>query len=668
MKQQARRERVLDRLKIGIWGFGIIAAVLGARSLGVFQSLEFMVLDQYLAFRNQFLIEAPDSTITIVEIDAPYVESAPDLDDDTIQAEQLAKVLQKILAAKPSVVGTDIVAENIIGDNKAPLLDVISNNQNLITVERYDEIDPSPPLEGLSSEQIERQVGFNQILIDKDGFVRRALLGFSPTSKPEDFKLSFAFQVVSQYFDNKDQELANGIKDKDTVRLDTVEIPRIPRDNEVSGLSKLANVYGYNSKRIYGIQTLINYRGNVEPFEVITASQLLNSQEYLKELVSDKIVLLSLEDSPRKFSSARNKISKSILPDSKIVLMTGVEIQSHTISQMIQGFESRRPFINTSRTAQYVFIVVFSGLGISCGYFSTRIINSLITLILIVSLGICLSYFVFIAAGLWVPLVATLVSTTANGLIYINYTQSKKRWERLIFQLDSSLEKERHLSKKLEFERQKTIDHIFDSIHNGPLQTLASLLRKTRDDNIGMPDICLCLEDLNREIRYIGDSVKEDAATKTDNLDVSYKATKFDLSSPLQELFQDVYDAMLSRELIGFSDLKIKAMSFDPVETDNLSNDIKRKLCRFLEESLGNVGKHAVGATRLTVTGKVKENLYELTISDNGPGLDTDKVATGKGTLIGKEAARLTRGKYTREKNKLKGVCCRLIFPLTTTT
>lgn len=667
MTGQKHWEKILDSLKTGLWGFGIIATVLGARSLGAFQTLEFMALDQYLAFRTQFSSESKDHNIIIVEIDSPYVESIPGTDeDDTIKAEQLTDVLKKILAAKPAIVGADIVSSRITGSSTAPLLKVLKENPNVITVESDDERDPAPPLKGLSPEQLKNQVGFNQLPTDKDSFVRRALLGFSPTGSPEKFKFSFAFQVVNQYFNAKNKPLENGTRDPETISFETVEIPRIPRSNEVSGLSKIVNTYGYEPERIYGVQSLINYRGNVEPFEIVRASQVLNSKEQLENLVSEKIILLSLADSPKQFRSARTKISKSILPDTKIDFMSGVEVQAHIISQMTQGFESNRPFIGTNPTAQYIFILLLSGLGISCGYFSKNTINSLIILCLIVFSGFLISYLTFILSGLWLPLAATLVSTTANGLIYINYTQNRKRWERLIYQLDLSLKKEKHLSKKLASERQETIDHIFDAVHNGPLQTLASLLRKTRDNDIEIPEICLRLEDLNREIRYIGDSVKEDVVTEKNSLEMSYTGTKFDLSIPLQELFQGVYDATLSREFLGFSNLKIKAISFEPVETDSLSIDIKRKLCRFLEEALGNVGKHAIGATKLTVTGKVKENQYELTIADNGPGLDIDKVSTGTGTIIGKETAKLTRGKYTREKNRTKGVCCRLTFPLNT--
>ena len=121
---------------------------------------------------------------------------------------------------------------------------------------------------------------------------------------------------------------------------------------------------------------------------------------------------------------------------------------------------------------------------------------------------------------------------------------------------------------------------------------------------------------------------------------------------------------MLSRPLLGFSNLKFTIISFEPIESEILNVEVKRKLCRFLEEALGNVGKHAVGATRLVVTGKNKDDRYELTVADNGSGADTHQVETGEGTRIGKEIEKLTRGKFVRRPNKPKGFFCQLIFPI----
>ncbi|MEM7794232.1 MAG: CHASE2 domain-containing protein [Cyanobacteria bacterium P01_C01_bin.118] len=646
MEKQRRWEKLLDRLKTGLWGFGIVASILGARSLGAFHVLELMTLDRLLAISTYLSVETTDKNITIVEIGPPYVEGSEDKGYN-INANRLSEILEEIFANRPAVVGTDIVEYRITGDNKDELLSTINQHPNLITVEN-NSFNPADPLPGIPTEQ----VGFNDLVVDRDGSVRRAVLGDHDTAG--NYKSSFAIQIIQQYFQNKSPEgesiqLENGIKDSETMRFGSVEIP------------KIGDTYGYTDKEVYGIQTLINYRGQVNPFEVTTARDLLNSPSEQDELIRDKVVILNLTGLAQGYPTPLTTFNP-VLDNSKLV--SGNEIQAHIISQIIQAVEQKRPLIKTQQTPQYLFFLSFSIISIAASRFSKDVFGGFTRLSIISISSVLISYTLLLQIGLWLPLAATLASVIANGLIYINYAQNERRWARLIEQRNIALEEQRHLSEKLAFERQKTIDNVFDSIHNGPLQTLANLLRRTRDEAIELPDICLRLEDLNREIRYIGDSVKQDITEQKDSLDVSYAGTKFDLDIPLQELFQEVYDAMLSRPLLGFSNLKFTIISFDPVEAETLNVEVKRKLCRFLEEALGNVGKHAVGATRLVVTGKTKDNHYELTIADNGSGSSHHETAAGEGTRIGQEIEKLTHGKFIRRPNKPKGFFCQLTFPI----
>ncbi|MBE9067770.1 CHASE2 domain-containing protein [Leptolyngbya cf. ectocarpi LEGE 11479] len=666
MDKQSRWEKALDMARTSFWGLGIILTVLGARSLGAFHALELMALDNFLALNTRLSLETTDEDIVLVEIDQPYAQGIAEK-GYTIEANTLANILETIFANEPTVVGADIISYRITGDNQERLLELINQHPNLITVANYSS-NPAEPLSNLTETQLTEQVGFNDLLFDRDGTVRRALLGFFLDVNAEQYKSSFAIQVAKGHFANKRLDktgqaiqLENGIRDSDTMRFGDHEIPRIVSN------------YGYTGQQTYGIQTLINYRSNSKPFEVIMVSDLLDSQSDQTSLIKDKIIILSLSGTSRDFAIpipifdstlSNNTLSDSTLDNS--YLASGIEIQTHIISQIVQAVEAQRPLIWTNQTAQYVFLILFSILAISCGRYSKDTLSGFISLLLTIFASIFLSYLFWLRIGLWLPLAATLVSTTANGLIYINYAQNKRRWGKMIEQLDLALDKERHLSEKLAFERQKTIENVFDSIHNGPLQTLANLLRRTRDESIDLTDVCFCLEDLNREIRYIGDSIRQDASDQTDSLDVSYAGTKFDLDIPLQELFQEVYDAMLSRPLIGFSNLKFTIISFESIESEIISIEAKRKLCRFLEEALGNVGKHAIGATRLMVTGKNKSNQYELTVSDNGPGINSSNIQTGEGTRIGKEVEKITRGKFIHKPNKPKGFFCQLTFPIST--
>ncbi|MEO0869967.1 MAG: CHASE2 domain-containing protein, partial [Cyanobacteria bacterium J06642_11] len=151
MGKQSNWNQLVDRLKASLWGLGIIAAVLGARSLGAFHALELMALDRFLTVSGQLRPEMTDPDITIVQIDPPYVDGSEDK-GYTIEADTLASILEKIFSEEPTVVGTDILSYRILGDNQKTLLSTIERHPNLITVANYS-ANPAEPLAGLTPEQ-----------------------------------------------------------------------------------------------------------------------------------------------------------------------------------------------------------------------------------------------------------------------------------------------------------------------------------------------------------------------------------------------------------------------------------------------------------------------------------------------------------------------------------
>ncbi|HEY9894255.1 MAG TPA: ATP-binding protein, partial [Candidatus Sericytochromatia bacterium] len=95
----------------------------------------------------------------------------------------------------------------------------------------------------------------------------------------------------------------------------------------------------------------------------------------------------------------------------------------------------------------------------------------------------------------------------------------------------------------------------------------------------------------------------------------------------------------------------------------SLTIDQKRDLCRFIEEALCNVGKHAEDATHLDVTGTQSQKWYCLQVSDNGRGITT--AAPGEGTKHARKLASRLGGKFKREAASPQGTLCELVFPLT---
>lgn len=219
--------------------------------------------------------------------------------------------------------------------------------------------------------------------------------------------------------------------------------------------------------------------------------------------------------------------------------------------------------------------------------------------------------------------------------------------------------------------RQQAIEQAFTQIHNGPLQTLALLLRDVQLEQMPSPQFFQRLNDLNAEIRAVGRSLTDEAhpgqqsATDLATLEPATfeqtlrlgEGTCIDLNRPLHNLLHEVYAFTLKRNLPYFQTIQVKVRNFAALEQPTLTLEMKRDLCLWLEEALCNVGKHAQGTTRIVVTGQHHQGRYILKVEDNGAGLKPEQ---GQGTKQANLLAQRLGGQFRRESLPKGGVICEL--------
>ncbi|MFH7024337.1 MAG: hypothetical protein ACHBN1_02790 [Heteroscytonema crispum UTEX LB 1556] len=219
--------------------------------------------------------------------------------------------------------------------------------------------------------------------------------------------------------------------------------------------------------------------------------------------------------------------------------------------------------------------------------------------------------------------------------------------------------------------RQKAMEQAFTQIHNGPLQTLALLQRDIQQKQIASEELLQRLHDLNTEIRAVGRSLTDEndtankplsaptvpeLVTSEDTLRLG-EGTSIDLNLPLHNLLHEVYSLTLKRNLPYFQTIKVKVRNFAPINQPNLTLEMKRDLCLWLEEALCNVGKHAQGVTRIIATGEQQQDKYILRVQDNGSGL---KPGQQQGTKHSYLLAKRLGGEFRRECLPKGGVLCEL--------
>jgi hypothetical protein len=213
--------------------------------------------------------------------------------------------------------------------------------------------------------------------------------------------------------------------------------------------------------------------------------------------------------------------------------------------------------------------------------------------------------------------------------------------------------------------RKNLIELKIETIHNGPLQSLAKVLKIVKGQDLPvnklLPLIEKELEELNQELRGMYEFWQQENLTPNTSLYLGNNRV-IDLRNPLHEILYQVYSYTLDRDFPCFKTLKLKIHNFEPIHDNNLSIENKRGICRFLEEALCNVGKHATEITCLQVSYSLSQGRYTLSILDNG--LGTYSSREGWGTKQFKKLAQQIKGKFRRVSLYPQGTLCELSWPL----
>ncbi|MEG4965355.1 CHASE2 domain-containing protein [Microcoleus sp. B6-A1] len=628
------------------WGRGalpgvmVIVAVMMARLSGALQFWELVAFDQFLRLRPPESMEERIVIVGITEEDIQRARSYPIPDRD------IADLLKRLQTYRPIAIGLDIVRDIPVEPGHAELTSVFRSSKNAIGVEialpdRSGFIVKPPP--ALPPEQ----VGFADFVLDADGYQRRSLLGTN--NDRQEYRFSFALRLAELYLATRGIKLGNGIRDPEAMRFGSIEFTRVQ-----------SNSGGYVGADAGGNQILLNVRSGTMPFRVLSLAQIKSGQVN-PDWIRGKIVLIGMMS-----FSAKDLASSGAIAGINPGRIYGVEMQAHETSQMISAVLDRRPLLQVwGEGWETLWIAVWGLLGMSLGQFLRSPWKIVIGLLVASISPIALCYWL-ILLGWWVPIVPVLLVLVLNGA-----------------GLTAALfyRHEQELRLRLE-ERQFAIEQTFNAIHSGPLQTLVVILR-TAQEQATPPLFLPELQRLNQELRAVYGSVQRDAIADEPHLRMG-SAIELALQAPLHELLYKVYSNTLEQELPYLKTIKFKIVQFDPLNTSHLRLEHKRALCRFLEEALCNVGKHAIEATRLTVICTQEGDRQVIRVADNAKGNPSDAEAlssgetncdrettqylnsklqpSGLGTQLANNLAKQLGGTFRRYPNVPRGTVCELTW------
>jgi CHASE2 domain-containing sensor protein len=616
-------ERVKEELAIwrvgGLPGIAVIGLVIVTRLSGSMQPLEWLTFDNLLRLRPA---ETIDERIVIVGINEEDIRSVGKY---PIPDREIAALLRKLNSLAPRVIGLDIIRDLPVEPGHAELVGAFEDIKNLIAIEKVlpEEIAPPPALPS-------EQVCFADQIIDADGKLRRSLLA-TPTKR--EYKLSLSICLAKAYLANQGFSLENGIRDPEAMRFGNTELPRF-----------LPNSGGYVRTDAGGVQVLLNFRSGQERFRILSLNQI-KTGKFQPEWIRDRIVIVGVTA-----PSVKDFITTSAVISTKPASgrIYGVEVQAHAVSAIVSAVLDSRPLLNTwADEWEYVWIVGWGLLGIIFARLTNSPFRNLFAVATASTILIVASYLLLLFWGWWVPLVPAMLVLVLNG---VGMTA--------LYQYDQALR------SRIEA-RQALIERTFETIHNGPLQTLAKALKRVREQDRPseelLPALEKELEKLNHELRGIYEFLQREPLTQDRSLYLG-SGLLLNLHDPIHTVLYQVYDHTLEREFPCFSTLRVKIVTFDPIDDRHLSIEQKRGLCRFLEEALCNVGKHATGVTRLEVSCTQNEGWYTLRIIDDGSGSISTR--EGRGTQQFRNLARQLKGKFARSSLSPRGTLCELSWPI----
>ncbi|MBD1828308.1 CHASE2 domain-containing protein [Microcoleus vaginatus GB1-A2] len=387
----------LDReRRVLITASAVAGTVIVMRWFGFCQVWEWAAFDRFVRWRPA---EPIDSRIVIVEIKEADLQKYGYPISDAV----LAQLLQKLHAGKPRAIGLDVYRDLPTQPGNAELVKTFKTIPNLIGIELIPDetrfgVRPPPVLDKLD------RIGFNNVVIDADGKVRRTLL----YAWPGDGKThqSFALRLALGYLESEKISPQPATVNPKYLQLGKgVFRPFQPNDG----------AYVRSDSR--GYQILVNLRGPRGSFRTASMSDVL-SGKVPPDFVRSRAVLIGSNAPSLKDFYQNAYSSRLFAPPQQI---PGAELQAHFLSQILSAALDGRGDINVwPEAAELLWILLWSWAGASVSW-KLRSLGRSACCLSSICIGLSASLYLAFLAGWWLPLIPAILSLLGSGCAVVGY-------------------------------------------------------------------------------------------------------------------------------------------------------------------------------------------------------------------------------------------------------
>ncbi|AFZ07807.1 adenylate/guanylate cyclase with Chase sensor [Oscillatoria nigro-viridis PCC 7112] len=377
----------------------VTGTLLGVRHLGGLQPLELNAYDLMVQLRPD---PGPDPRLLIVTITDRDINT---LEKWPISDRVLAKAIAEIARFEPQAIGIDIIRSTPYEPGKAELATQLKNPKVFpITFIGNSEYDRAPPPPNIP----ENRIGFNDLVLDPDGRVRRNLM-FAGDGKTT--LASFSMRLAFAYLDSK--KIDSKLTEKQEIQANKTVFSKLRSD---SG--------GYQNINAQGYQVLLNYRSAENIAKSVTLTQVLDRKVDPK-LVKGKIVLIGvtartvrdLFSSPYSANASGNR------------LMPGVLIHATATSQIISAvLDGKGLFWYWDEWQEILWIAVWGAVGGCLAWRLEKSLNLMGSAIAACGSLFGFTFFLFMQHG-WIPLISPTLALliTAGVAVTYKYEQSRQQ-------------------------------------------------------------------------------------------------------------------------------------------------------------------------------------------------------------------------------------------------
>ena len=346
-----------------------------------------------------------------------------------------AKMLKTLTQYKARAIGLDIYRDIPVPPGHEELESILTENPQIIAVMKFGSGGIPPP----SALKETEQIGFNDIMVDPGGVVRRALLFLDDG---ETAAHSFALRLALLYLKEQGITPRSDASHPDCLRLGETTIWPLE-----------SNDGGYVGADARGYQFLIDFKDAPGSFQTFSLTSLL-SGEVDPQSVEGKIVIIGViaQDVKDFFYTP---YSRSLQADEQV---SGIALHAHIISQLIRfGLNESRLIRTTSEPQETFWIIFWSLVGGSIGLWARSPWRfSIVASCSLFALG--LSAYAAFVRGWWIPLVPPAMSLLTSTGIVTAYTSSHERRQRAFLMQIFSRHVSKEVAESIWLQRDKFLD------------------------------------------------------------------------------------------------------------------------------------------------------------------------------------------------------------------